>query len=46
MVTSACFDGLYHDLFNELDNEPVFDTLRNWLDLRFPITADQPTAAA
>ena len=46
MVTSACFDGLYHDLFNELDNEPVFDTLQRWLDQRFPVAAGRRTLAA
>jgi alpha-beta hydrolase superfamily lysophospholipase len=35
MVTSRCFEGLYHEIFNELDAEPVFDTLRQWLDARF-----------
>jgi len=35
MVTVRCFDDLYHEIFNELDAEPVFDTLRQWLDARF-----------
>lgn len=34
-VQSVCFDGLYHEIFNELDAAPVFATLRNWLDQRF-----------
>ena len=34
-VTTRCFDGLYHELFNEADPEPVFDTLKAWLDARF-----------
>ncbi|MDB5894717.1 MAG: alpha/beta hydrolase [Rhodoferax sp.] len=34
-VTAQCFDSLYHDLFNELDNEPVFERLRMWLAARF-----------
>ncbi|MDB5966061.1 MAG: lysophospholipase [Polaromonas sp.] len=34
-VTAKCFDGLYHELFNELDAEPVFGTLQEWLDVRF-----------
>ena len=38
IVTAQCFDGLYHDLFNELDNDAVFDTLQGWLDQRFPDT--------
>lgn len=35
MVTSRCFDDLYHELFNELDASPVFDSLKAWLDARF-----------
>lgn len=35
VVTSRCFDGLYHELFNELDAAPVFSTLKTWLDARF-----------
>ncbi len=34
-VTAKCFDGLYHEIFNEVDTAPVFDTLRVWLDARF-----------
>ncbi|MGH8830314.1 MAG: lysophospholipase [Polaromonas sp.] len=34
-VTSRCFDGLYHEIFNEVDAAPVFDTLKAWLDARF-----------
>jgi alpha-beta hydrolase superfamily lysophospholipase len=35
LVTSRCFDGLYHEIFNEQQPEPVFDCLRRWLDARF-----------
>ncbi len=35
VVTTRCFDGLYHELFNELDAEPVFAELKGWLDARF-----------
>jgi alpha-beta hydrolase superfamily lysophospholipase len=35
VVTSRCFDGLYHEILNEIDPQPVFDTLRGWLDQRF-----------
>ena len=34
-VTARCFDGLFHELFNETDAVPVFETLRAWLDARF-----------
>jgi alpha-beta hydrolase superfamily lysophospholipase len=34
-VTAKCFDGLYHEIFNEVDASPVFDALRAWLDARF-----------
>lgn len=35
MVTTRCFEGLYHEIFNETDSAPVFDTLKAWLDARF-----------
>ncbi len=35
VVTSQCFDGLYHEIFNELDAKPVFAALKQWLDQRF-----------
>ncbi len=35
VVTSRCFDDLYHEIFNEPDPQPVFDTLQDWLDQRF-----------
>lgn len=34
-VTTRCFDGYYHELFNETDTSPVFDTLEAWLDARW-----------
>ena len=34
-VTSVCFVTLYHEIFNELDPEPVFTVLQQWLDARF-----------
>ncbi|MCM5679184.1 lysophospholipase [Schlegelella sp. S2-27] len=30
------FDHMYHEIFNEPDNEAVFDVLKHWLDRRFP----------
>jgi len=35
VVTAHCFEGLYHEIFNELDAKPVFAALRQWLDQRF-----------
>ncbi len=35
VVTSVCFDDLYHEIFNELDAGPVFAELKRWLDARF-----------
>ena len=34
-VTARCFEGLYHELLNELHPADVVDTLRVWLDARF-----------
>jgi alpha-beta hydrolase superfamily lysophospholipase len=34
-VTARCFDGLYHEIFNERESQPVYDCLRQWLDARF-----------
>ena len=34
-VTAKCFEGMHHELFNEVDTAPVFDMLRAWLDARF-----------
>ena len=33
-VTAKCFDGYYHELFNELEPTPVFELLKTWLDAR------------
>lgn len=40
LVTARCFDELYHEIFNEPqpDSEPVFETLKTWLDSRFAVT--------
>ena len=35
VVTTQCFDKLYHEIFNELDAKPVFAALKQWLDQRF-----------
>ncbi len=36
VVQSRCFEGLYHELFNEQDAAPVFDVLQRWLDRHVP----------
>lgn len=35
-VHSHCFDGLFHEIFNEADPSPVYAELGAWLDERFP----------
>jgi alpha-beta hydrolase superfamily lysophospholipase len=35
VVSAHCFETLYHEIFNELDAEPVFAELKKWLDQRF-----------
>lgn len=35
VVSSRCFESLYHEIFNELNREPVLAELRQWLDARF-----------
>lgn len=35
VVTSRCFDDLYHEVFNERFSMPVFEALKTWLDARF-----------
>ena len=35
VVTAQEFPMHYHELFNELDNAPVFDVLHDWLAARF-----------
>ncbi len=36
LVRSYCFETLYHEIFNELEAEPVFAELKQWMDERFP----------
>lgn len=45
LVRFRCFDGLYHEILNEVDAAPVFAELRHWLDDRFPIVKDAPATA-
>jgi alpha-beta hydrolase superfamily lysophospholipase len=35
VLTTVCFDAMYHEIFNEVDAQPVFEALRQWLDARF-----------
>ncbi len=35
VLTTRCFDTLFHEIFNELDAEPVFVELKTWLDARY-----------
>ena len=35
MVQAKCFESLFHELFNELDAQVVFATLKLWLDQKF-----------
>jgi alpha-beta hydrolase superfamily lysophospholipase len=35
VVSARCFDTLFHEIFNELESEPVFAELKSWLDARF-----------
>ena len=35
VLSSTCFENLYHEIFNEADAAPVFSALRRWLDQRY-----------
>ncbi|MDH4480390.1 MAG: lysophospholipase [Rhodoferax sp.] len=35
VLTSQCFDDLYHEIFNESDPAPVLSALQQWLALRY-----------
>ena len=35
VVSSRCFESLFHEIFNELKPTPVFAELKKWLDARF-----------
>lgn len=35
-VRARCFDDLYHEIFNEVDAQPVFAELDSWLDQQVP----------
>lgn len=36
VVTTCRFENLYHEIFNELDREQVYEKLKQWLDRWFP----------
>lgn len=36
VLTTYCFEDLYHEIFNELDREPVYAELQRWLGRWFP----------
>jgi alpha-beta hydrolase superfamily lysophospholipase len=35
VLSSTCFENLYHEIFNEANAAPVFSALRRWLDQRY-----------
>ena len=35
VVMVKCFEDLWHEIFNEVDAQPVFAELKRWLDARF-----------
>ena len=39
VLTSKCFDGMFHEVFHEPDPEPVYLVLKQWLDARFSAPA-------
>lgn len=39
VVHARRFDGLYHEIFNEVGKAPVLSTLRAWLQVHAPATA-------
>lgn len=46
LVTSHCFDSMFHEVFNEQEAEPVYRALRGWLDRQFPPRQAAPRASA
>jgi alpha-beta hydrolase superfamily lysophospholipase len=36
-VTSHCFEGMYHEIFNDPDKALVFEQLKSWLDAHFSV---------
>jgi alpha-beta hydrolase superfamily lysophospholipase len=35
IVTTQCFESMYHEIFNEVGRDTVFARLQSWLDARF-----------
>lgn len=47
VLSAQVFPLHYHELFNEIDREPVYASLQQWLSERFaPIVLDQPSEPA
>jgi alpha-beta hydrolase superfamily lysophospholipase len=45
VVQSKCYDGLYHEIFNEPENGQVIADLLAWLELQFPTRSQtQPSS--
>ncbi|MBL0421252.1 lysophospholipase [Ramlibacter sp. AW1] len=42
LVTAHDFPHHYHEVFNELESEPVYAALRDWVEQRFPAPAAAP----
>ncbi len=36
VVQATCFEEFFHEIFNELDQEEVFERMQRWLDEQFP----------
>ena len=36
-LSSRCFEGMYHEIFNDPDKALVFDCLKAWLDAHFSV---------
>ena len=46
VVTAHCFEHFYHEVFNELEPEPAYAALRDWLDARFNGPQGRPAPPA
>ncbi len=39
LVRAKCFEQMYHEIFNDPEQEHVFSALKTWLDTQFPVKA-------